>query len=96
MASPPVYKLSHFCLSRISIPRYISIAEIEIIIGHDFTNLDLLLEALELPGLYIRSVDGNRRIAIVGDAALDDALSKEWFLNTNQRNRKCLLLLTPP
>lgn len=57
-----------------------TIAQVEGLIKYQFTNKDLLCEALMLPGSYKQYPDGNRRLAIVGDKALDLAFSMDWYL----------------
>ncbi len=50
-----------------------------------FNNSDILWEALQAAGSGVTSVggrplmDGNRRLAILGDAVLNVALIKEWY-----------------
>lgn len=45
--------------------------------GYAFHNSDLLREALDTTG--VRSTDGNRRLAMIGEARLKDVVLNDWY-----------------
>ena len=59
-----------------------TVNHVETLIGYHFENQHHLLEALMLlPSSHTQTKKPpNQRIAVVGDAALDLALSQDWFL----------------
>ena len=62
-----------------------SIASVEAIIGYQFHDPSLLAEALQPPGYPIyfaadRSIlDGNKRLAMLGDSVLQLASLEHWY-----------------
>ncbi|KAG8530671.1 uncharacterized protein KY384_004026 [Bacidia gigantensis] len=57
------------------------ITDLEILTTHTFSNRQLAKEALTAPGRPLRSggTDGNKRLAIYGDAILKVALVDTWY-----------------
>ena len=69
------------------------IATIELIIGYEFNDKTLLQQAFTAPRTHTNPSDGNRRLALLGDAVLRIALMKYWYLTPgatrgNARSRK--------
>lgn len=68
-----------------------AVNDVQSILGYQFGNLELLLEALKATGsglnlLQSRSVmDGNRRLAQVGAAAIKMAVLNNWYHSGNDR-----------
>ncbi|KAK6357787.1 hypothetical protein TWF718_002093 [Orbilia javanica] len=67
-------------------------ASIQNIIGYNFKNIHLLEEALEAAGRAADhdaegSVDGNKRLALVGDAVLRLILVDEWYSSKGSRGK---------
>lgn len=62
-----------------------SIQGVENIIGYKFTNLSMIWEALQAAGSLVpvvgnrRLVDGNKRLAVLGDTVLQLALAETWL-----------------
>ena len=62
-----------------------TIRAVETLIQYRFRNAALLWEALQVPGSgtvgagKTKPADGNKRLAIVGDAALRLALAEDWY-----------------
>ncbi|KAF3282866.1 hypothetical protein TWF970_001601 [Orbilia oligospora] len=64
--------------------------KVENIIGYKFSNSDLLIEALEAPGrAYTHDteggIDGNKRLALVGDAVLTLIQFDRWYPSSDSR-----------
>lgn len=65
--------------------------EVQAILGHQFTNPQLLLEALKAAGSGFTSyhnrsaVDGNKRLAHVGNALLRITLLDDWYQSGAER-----------
>lgn len=63
----------------------IKIKNAEDIIGYQFTDSSLLWEALQVAGSGITTIGGrtvpkgNQRLAIIGDSAIQYALSTAWY-----------------
>lgn len=61
---------------------------VQTIIAYDFTNTSILWEALQAPGALPLSPEGrnfsngNKRLALLGDAGLKFVLLKEWYPTT--------------
>jgi len=68
---------------------------IESILKYEFSNPDLLTEALLAAGASESSKDirggtqGNKRLALLGDAVLQLAVLKPWYTDTNEDISKC-------
>ncbi|KAK6498286.1 hypothetical protein TWF506_004525 [Arthrobotrys conoides] len=64
-------------------------ASVQKIIGYNFKRIHLLAEALEAAGRAVDhdtgSVDGNKRLALVGDAVLRLILVDEWYSSKGSR-----------
>lgn len=66
-------------------------AEVEEKLGYTFRNRDILWEALQAPNSIGSGVpgldltDGNKRLALVGDAALKLVLLKRWYREGGSR-----------
>ncbi|KAF3310051.1 hypothetical protein TWF173_010163 [Orbilia oligospora] len=64
-------------------------ASVQKIIGYNFKDIHLLTEALEAAGRAVDhetgSVDGNKRLALVGDAVLRLILVDEWYSSKGSR-----------
>ena len=62
-----------------------TIADIHAIIGHHFNDPTILTEALQAAGSSVRYAgtrpipDGNKRLALIGDAVLKVALLDHWY-----------------
>ncbi|KAI9739551.1 MAG: hypothetical protein M1834_006267 [Cirrosporium novae-zelandiae] len=63
------------------------ISSVEVIIGYRFMDRSILWEALHAPGSLFPVIgnhclaEGNKRLAIVGDAILRSALIETWYIN---------------
>ncbi|CAD6593755.1 MAG: hypothetical protein ASARMPRED_007912 [Alectoria sarmentosa] len=70
-----------------------SIHGVENIIDYQFTNTGMIWEALQAAGspVYVignrRLVDGNKRLAVLGDKVLDLALAEAWHEGDDARVR---------
>jgi len=66
---------------------------VEAMLGYDFMNPNLLWEALQAAGSAVASIggrridEGNKRLAIVGDAAMKLALCDAWFATSRPRGK---------
>ena len=56
--------------------------KVEAIIGYDFKEHDILFEALLEPGFHAPYGNGNKRLALLGDAAMRLALLEHWYTTT--------------
>ena len=54
------------------------LANVQVIIGYTFSDPLLLRQALTAPGSHTNPPDGNRRLALLGDAVLKLALLERW------------------
>ena len=58
---------------------------VEETIGYEFNNRSILWEALQAAGSGVTAVDGrplmdgNKRLALLGDAIIDVALIEQWY-----------------
>ena len=65
---------------------------VEAIIGYQFTEHSRIWEALQAAGSPVqvignrRIVDGNKRLAVLGDVVLDLALAEGWHEGTSDRS----------
>jgi len=84
------------------------LTEVEEIISHTFSDKSMLKEALTTAGVPLLctgarvSLDGNKRLAIIGDAILQLALAEEWYEGNTARGKlldlrfsTCLSILAP-
>ena len=77
-----------------------AVEDVQSILGYRFTNLELLLEALKAAGSGLNlardlsSMDGNKRIAQVGDGALKLALAANWYHSEDTRGWSVVLKVT--
>ena len=65
------------------------------IIGYNFTDQWLLWEALQAAGEPTKLVgtrhidtDGNKRLAIIGDAVIKLAIAEKWYASTEKRGKR--------
>ncbi|KAI9870795.1 MAG: hypothetical protein M1823_008637, partial [Watsoniomyces obsoletus] len=58
--------------------RDLKIAALESIIDYSFADSNIAWEALQLPGNGF-SIDGNRRLAVIGDLIIDMILAQQWY-----------------
>lgn len=71
-----------------------SLAAVEDIIGHKFGDSSKLWEALQAKGSpvsYINGrhiLEGNKRLALIGDAVLRLALSSKWYAGNGLRGKR--------
>jgi len=67
---------------------------VESILKYQFSNRDLLNEALLAAGASTSSKDiyggvqGNKRLALLGDSVLQEAILEPWY-NSNESTGKC-------
>ncbi|KAG6997512.1 hypothetical protein G7Y79_00040g076770 [Physcia stellaris] len=65
-----------------------AVTSVKAILGYHFTDLSLLIEALQASGPLVRpdsgwlKSEGNKRLALLGDAALRLALLEPWYQGT--------------
>lgn len=77
-----------------------SITKVEDILGYTFTDRNCLWEALQAPGSGIlvagtrQIYDGNKRLALKGDAAIKNIIIEDWFSTDLPRGEKALVLET--
>ncbi len=82
-AAPP--DLTNACIDMAQSEKGIRIYAVETLVQYRFHNPALLWEALQGPSVIIDSTgkpvppDGNKRLAIVGDAAIRLALAENWY-----------------
>ena len=82
-AAPP--DLTDDCIDMALSEKGIRIHAVETLVRYRFHNPALLWEALQGPSVLIDSAgkpvppDGNKRLAIVGDAAIRLALAENWY-----------------
>lgn len=79
----------HYVLEKMTSLRDTNTSLAQNILGHDFQDTSLLWEALQVAGSGIYMVQGrngqrlipvgNKRLAVYGDAAIANALSRSWF-----------------
>ena len=68
-----------------------AIIAVEEIIGYSFNDANCLWEALQAPGSGVfqaghRAIpEGNKRLALVGDAAIKKIIVDDWFLTDHPR-----------
>ena len=68
-----------------------AIRAVETLVQHKFHDTDLLWGALQTSKVSVDSTkamllpDGNRRLAIVGDAAMQLALAEDWYRTSASR-----------
>lgn len=73
---------------------------IQEVTGYHFANPSLLWEALQAAGSGVLSIggravsEGNKRLALLGDAALKLGLLSDWY-EKNQPRGECVLLVFP-
>lgn len=73
-----------------------SITNVETILGYHFTDCNWLWEALQAPGSGVsiagtrRIYDGNKRLALKGDAAIKNVIITDWFTTSLPRGRNPL------
>ena len=76
-----------------SIHKTITIRAVESLIQYKFHNTDLLWEALHSRQIRIDSCgaavppDGNKRLAIIGDAVMQLALAEDWYKGVGSRGK---------
>ncbi len=61
------------------------ISAVETLIGYHFKDSTLLVEAFQAPGVFGALPDGNKRLALLGDAALKLVLISDWFQEGHSR-----------
>ena len=64
---------------------------VETLVQYRFHNRELLWEALQGPPTFVVP-DGNKRLAIVGDAAIRLALAKNWYPGKTSKGK---ILISP-
>ena len=70
-----------------------AISSVEAILGYKFTDTNCLLEALNAPGSGVstagnrRFSDGNKRLALKGDAAIRNVIVEDWFSTNLPRGK---------
>jgi ribonuclease-3 len=70
-----------------------AIGAVETLIQYKFHDTELLWEALQTTKVLLGNAraavppDGNRRLAIVGDAAMQLALAEDWYRTSDSRGR---------
>ena len=86
------YQRSLFNMSRTTIAYFEEItSEVEEKLGYPFQNPEILWEALQAPGSIGGNLpgrdltDGNKRLALLGDAALKLVLLKRWYREGGSR-----------
>ena len=91
---PPVPIAMSTSLTTVS-AHHPNISALESLISYTFTNRLLAQEALTAPGALINGPhfpDGNKRLAVVGDIALDLALAGPWFNSGTGRGKSTLMI----
>ena len=77
-------------------------ADIHAILGRQFNDPNILTEALQAAGSSIRYAgtraipDGNKRLALIGDAVLKVALLDHWYPGGASRGRSIMRLCDSP
>jgi hypothetical protein len=72
----------------------IAITSVEDILGYRFTDTNCLWEALNAPGSGVsaagnrRFSDGNKRLALKGDAAIRNVIVEDWFPTNLPRGKE--------
>jgi ribonuclease-3 len=70
-----------------------SIVGAEQVLGYTFTDRNRLWEALQAPGSGVWMVgtrhlyEGNKRLALKGDAALKNVIITDWYLSDGSRGK---------
>ena len=70
----------------------LKVADLESIIHYSFANKSMGWEALQLPGNGFATpfmLNGNKRLAIVGDLAIDLILSEPWYESGKDEGECC-------
>lgn len=75
-----------------------AITSVEAVLGYTFTDRNCLWEALQAPGSGVsvagnRQIpEGNKRLALKGDAAIRNVIIEDWFSTHRRRGRTLLAL----
>lgn len=70
----------------------VAVEDVQTILGYQFNNRELLLEAIKASGSGLNlghnrsAMEGNKRLAQVGDAVMRLVLFDEWYLSGTKRS----------
>ena len=79
-----------------------AITSVEAVLGYTFTDRNCVWEALQAPGSGVsvagnRQIpEGNKRLALKGDAAIRNVIIEDWFSTHRPRGRTLLALKELP
>jgi ribonuclease III len=77
-----------------SVNMHDAITRVEQVLGYTFEDRNCLWEALQAPGSGVclagtrRISEGNKRLALKGDAAIKNIIIEDWFVTDGSRGKR--------